>query len=168
MAKDLGEKPLCDCHFYFAVKFRVSGILLAALFFVAMVPKTYADSEQKPSPVKLFLDRNKDGFISLDELSQTLAERKLKNRDLNKDQSLSENEIQKNKPPVSKPSPVISFSEADINKDKKLTAEELKQATKKSPRVRFFFDSLDKDHNNLLDRRELGAIPEMDILRIEF
>jgi Ca2+-binding EF-hand superfamily protein len=124
--------------------------------------------------VELFLDFNKDGVISYEEFCRGLAAQTLKDGDQDKDQLLSEDEIrEKNASTSGLQSPVITFSAADTNHDKKLTSPELEQAARKNPQVRTFFDGLDTNHDGFLSREELKIsptkkIPQIDILRIEF
>ncbi len=73
----------------------IQGVLFTALFLTALAPGTRADPEPEQNTVKLFLDFNKDGLISFEEYSHSLAQRTVADGDRNNDKSLSAAEIQK-------------------------------------------------------------------------
>ena len=150
------------------------GSLLAVLCSITPLFPAQADPQQTPPPVEIFLDFNKDGVVSYEEFCQGLTAQTIKEDDQDKDQLLSEDEIrEKNASTSDSQSPVITFSAADTNHDKKLTAPELEQAARRSPQVRTLFDGLDANHDGFLSREELRIspttrIPLINLLRIEF
>lgn len=147
---------------------RVASVLGALLLWGANGSLIYAESPEAPVEVQLFLDLDKDGGMSYEEFVQSLDTQSMAALDRDHDGFLSEEEVrvQSTAPQNSIP---LRFSEIDTDGDKRLSAEELEAATRKSSRVRVLYDAMDVDHNNQVSPSEWrNPAPGIGLLRIEF
>ena len=133
-------------------------------------PLAHAEPPESAAEINLFLDLDKDGGMSYEEFVQSLDAKSMEALDSDRDGFLSEEEVRGQNSSAQNPSSILfRFSEIDTDGDKQLSAKELEAATRKSPRVRMLYDTLDVDHNNQLSPAELrNPSPGVGLLRIEF
>jgi hypothetical protein len=127
-----------------------------------------AASSEPTAGADLFLDLDGDGGMSYEEFVQSLDTRSMDALDGDRDRFLTEAEVRAQST-TAKDSIRLRFPEIDTDGDERLSAKELEAATRKNPRVRVLYDTLDVDHNNRVSPSEWRNRPGgVGLLRIEF
>jgi len=135
---------------------------------VACRVPAHAESSEPAAEIDLFLDLDRDGAMSYEEFVQSLSTRSMKALDRDRDGFLSETEVKAQTPTMQNFVP-LRFSEIDTNGDQRASGKEVEAATRKSPRVRMLYDTLDADRDDRVTPAEWRRRPPgLGLLKIEF
>jgi hypothetical protein len=147
---------------------RSVSIALAAciLLWSASSSPTRADSSL-PTTAS-FLDSDGDGVMSYEEFVRSLATTSMQALDRNGDGFLTQAEV-KPQGPEAQSSVHLRFTEVDADGDSRLSAKEVEAGTRKSPRTRILYDTLDVDRDDRVSSSEWQSrSPGLGLLRIQF
>lgn len=149
----------------------IRNCLFPAVVLLAVAPVAGAadSADTAPTPtISGFIDLDGDHRISIDEFIHNAVTKAMREKDADKDGSLSASEAAAAENEENSGATELNFSAVDANGDGRVSLDELKQALHANPDVNQLFQKLDKDQDGFLSESELQENDAAPLFRFKF